>query len=109
MVFLPAILPPPITLWPFLLTAGALGITWQRFLAAFGAGRALRYGIEAWLAFAYGRRIVKLWSSTLQKWEPVIVWAFVSLTVVGAAWGLWKLRRASRQERSRSMRPSHAD
>ncbi len=109
-VFLPAILPPPIPLWPFLLTAGALGTTWRRFLTAFGCGRALRYGLEAWLAYVYGRHIIRLWSSTLQKWEPEILWSFVSLTVLGLAWGIWKLRRVSRQVGSaRNMHPSHAD
>lgn len=109
MVFLPAILPPPIPLWPFLLTAGALGTTWRRFLVAFGSGRAVRYGIEAWLAYVYGRHIIKLWSSTLDKWGPVILWSFISLSVLGAAWGIWKLRRMKRQEGSRSMHPSQAD
>jgi membrane protein YqaA with SNARE-associated domain len=109
MVFLPAILPPPIPLWPFLLTAGALGATWRRFLAAFGSGRALRYGMEAWLAFVYGRHIIQLWSSTLRQWEPVILWGFVSLTAIGAAWGAWKLRRDPHRElRTKSVRPSHA-
>ena len=110
MVFLPAILPPPIPLWPFLLAAGALGASWRRFLAAFGAGRALRYALDAWLAYEYGRHIIKLWSATLEKWEPVILWTFIALSVLGAAWGIWKLRRVSRQEgESRGMHPSHAN
>ncbi|MFZ0393185.1 MAG: hypothetical protein WCF17_04970 [Terracidiphilus sp.] len=85
------------------------GSTWQPFLAAFGSGRAFRYGLEAWLAYVYGRPIVQLWSSTLRQSEPVILWGFVSLTVLGAAWGVWKLRRVSPRERSyRSMHPSQA-
>lgn len=109
MVFLPAVLPPPIPLWPFLLAAGALGATWKRFLAAFGIGRALRYGLDAWLAYAYGRHIIKLWSSTLKQWGPVILWTFVSLTVLGLAWSIWKLRRASRPSQSgQQLHPSHA-
>jgi len=109
MVFLPAVLPPPIPLWPFLLAAGALGATWKRFLTAFGIGRALRYGLDAWLAYVYGRHIIKLWSSTLKQWEPVILWTFVSLTVLGLAWSIWKLRRSSRSgQRGRHLHPSHA-
>jgi membrane protein YqaA with SNARE-associated domain len=109
MVFLPAVLPPPIPLWPFLLAAGALGATWKRFLAAFGFGRVLRYGLDAWLAYVYGRHIIKLWSSTLKQWEPVILWTFVSLTVLGLAWSIWKLRRTSRPgQRDRHLHPSHA-
>lgn len=108
-VFLPAILPPPIPLWPFLLAAGALGAKWRRFLTAFGSGRALRYGLEGWLAWAYGRHILRLWSDTLHKWGPVILWGFVAVTLAGAAWGIWKFRRVSRKEHhGRALRPSHA-
>jgi membrane protein YqaA with SNARE-associated domain len=108
-VFVPAILPPPIPLWPFLLAAGALGVTWRRFLAAFGAGRLLRYGLEGWLAVIYGRPILRFWSVTLDKWGPAVLWAFIALSAAGVAWGAWKLRRGSRQEhRDRSLRPSHA-
>ena len=107
-VYLPAMLPPPIPLWPFLLAAGALGATWKRFLAAFGAGRTLRYGLDCWLAYVYGRQFMKLWSSTLNRWEPVILWSFVSLTAFGIAWGILKLRRFNRQNRSGSLRPSPA-
>lgn len=110
MVFLPAILPPPIPLWPFLLAAGALGASWKRFLAAFGGGRLLRYGIEGWLGITYGRRVIHLWSKTLEKWEPAILWAFVILTVAGAAFGVWKLRRDARHSRGgRAVQPSHAN
>lgn len=107
-VFLPAILPPPIPLWPFLLAAGAMGATWKRFLAAFGGGRLLRYGLEGWLAVAYGRHIIHLWSTTLDKWEPVILWGFIALTVAGAVWGIWKLRHAGKKQRGGSLSPSHA-
>jgi membrane protein YqaA with SNARE-associated domain len=108
-VFVPAILPPPIPLWPFLLAAGALGVTWRRFLAAFGSGRVLRYGLEGWLAVAYGRPILRLWSVTLDKWGPAVLWGFIAVTLAGVAWGIWKLRRSSRQEqRGESLRPSHA-
>ncbi|HKF48808.1 MAG TPA: VTT domain-containing protein [Terracidiphilus sp.] len=110
MVFLPAILPPPIPLWPFLLAAGALGASWKRFLTAFGGGRALRYGFEGWLGITYGRRVIHLWSKTLDKWQPAILWAFVILTLAGAAFSVWKLRRDARHPRGgRAVQPSHAN
>jgi hypothetical protein len=93
MVFLPAVLPPPIPLWPFLLAAGALGATARRFLAAFGSGRALRYSIVGWLAMGYGRRIVRAWSATLEQWSALILWTFILLTAVGLGFSIWKLRR----------------
>lgn len=98
-VFLPAMLPPPIPLWPFLLAAGALGTSWKRFLAAFGAGRLLRYTLDGWLAVMYGRRIIQLWSKTLDQWSGVILGCFIGITVAGAAYGVWQFRRKTRTER----------
>ena len=94
-VFLPAVLPPPIPLWPFLLAAGALGATASRFLAAFGSGRALRYSFIGWLAVRYGRHIVRTWSTTLERWSAPILWTFAILTVGGLAFSIWKLRRSA--------------
>src|SRR5580658_5370876 len=54
-IFLPAMLPPPIPLSPFLLASGALGVSRRRFLTVYGASRTLRYSLVAWLAIAYGR------------------------------------------------------
>ena len=99
-VFMPAILPPPIPLWPFLLAAGALGASWKRFLAGFGTARLLRYSLMGWLAIRYGRHMVKLWSATLEKWSGPIMGTFIVLTVAGVAFSVWKLRRSSRQEKS---------
>jgi membrane protein YqaA with SNARE-associated domain len=92
-VFLPAILPPPIPLSPFLLAAGALGVSWRRFLLVFGVARTLRYGLVAWLAVVYGRRVIRLWSGTLEKWSGPLVWTFAVVMVGGIAYGIWKLRR----------------
>lgn len=44
-VFLPALLPPPIPLLPFILAAGALGVSRRRFVAVYGASRTLRYAL----------------------------------------------------------------
>jgi membrane protein DedA with SNARE-associated domain len=91
-VFLPSILPPPIPLSPFLLAAGALGISRNRFLVVFGIARSLRYGAIAWLGVVYGRGVVRLWSATLQKWSAPLLWMFVSMVLIGVALGLWKWR-----------------
>ncbi len=91
-VFLPSILPPPIPLSPFLLAAGALGVSRNRFLIVFGAARTLRYGAISWLAVVYGRAMVRLWAATLQKWSTPLICAFLSMVVIGIALGIWKLR-----------------
>jgi membrane protein YqaA with SNARE-associated domain len=91
-VFLPAILPPPIPLSPFLLAAGALGVTRKAFLLSFSAARILRYSFVAWMAVVYGRRIVRLWAGTLEKWSGPLMWAFGTMVVFGICLGVYKLR-----------------
>ncbi len=91
-VFLPAILPPPIPLLPFALASGALGVSRRRFLAVFGAARGLRYSFIAWLGVTYGRRIVRLWSESLEKWSTPLLYAFLTLLAVGLCFGIWKIR-----------------
>jgi membrane protein YqaA with SNARE-associated domain len=91
-VFVPAVLPPPIPLLPFALASGALGVSRNRFLAVFGAARSLRYSFIAWLGVAYGRRIVHLWSGSLQKWSTPMLCVFLALLAAGACFGVWKIR-----------------
>jgi membrane protein YqaA with SNARE-associated domain len=91
-VFLPALLPPPIPLTPFLLASGALGVSRRRFLVVYGAARSLRYSLVAWLAVAYGRRVVRMWSGSLQKWSIPLLCVFVSLLIASLCYGIWKVR-----------------
>jgi membrane protein YqaA with SNARE-associated domain len=104
-VFVPAVLPPPIPLSPFLLAAGALSVSWRRFLLAFGAARTIRYSLIAWLAVVYGRRVMRLWSATLEKWSAPLIWTFVTLMVAGVGYGIWNFRR---QDAPRSDAPALA-
>jgi len=91
-VFVPPLLPPPIPLSPFALASGALGVSRNRFLAAYGAARILRYSFIAWLGVTYGRKIVRLWSGTLQTWSNPLICVFVGLMVAGLCYGIWKIR-----------------
>jgi membrane protein YqaA with SNARE-associated domain len=97
-VFLPAVLPPPIPLSPFVLASGALGVSRGRFLTVFGAARILRYSLIAWLGVVYGRHVVRLWTGTLQKWSTPLLWIFVPLLVGGVCVGIWKARRVNRSD-----------
>ena len=97
-VFLPAMLPPPIPLLPFALASGALGVSRKRFLVVFGAARSLRYSFIAWLGVTYGRRIVRLWSGSLEKWSSPLLCIFVVLLAAGACYGIWKIRRLRRSD-----------
>jgi membrane protein YqaA with SNARE-associated domain len=107
-VFLPAVLPPPIPLSPFVLASGALGVSRGRFLVVFGAARTLRYSLIAWLGMAYGRHVVRLWTGTLQKWSAPLLWAFVALLVGGVCVGLWKTRSVTKSDAAEE-RASQAD
>jgi membrane protein DedA with SNARE-associated domain len=91
-VFLPALLPPPIPLLPFALASGALGVSRRRFLVVFGAARSLRYLFVAWLGVTYGRKIVRLFSGSLQKWSTPLLCIFVALLVAGTCYGIWKIQ-----------------
>jgi len=84
---------PPIPLAPFLLAAGALGISRRAFLLTFGSARTLRYAFVAWMAVRYGRQIIHLWAGTLAKWQTPLLVAFITIIAAGLAMGIWKLRR----------------
>jgi membrane protein YqaA with SNARE-associated domain len=77
---LPALLPPPFPLTPFILTCGALDLNRLRFFVTFGAARLLRFGAEAVLARIYGRGVLTvLRSDTFQT----IVAAFIVVAIIG--------------------------
>jgi membrane protein YqaA with SNARE-associated domain len=109
-VFVPTMLPPPIPLSPFVLASGALSVSRGRFLVVFGAARALRYSLVAWLAVAYGRRVVSIWSGTLQKWSTPLLCVFVGLMVAGVGFGIWKVRAVRKSDAAKkpSSRTSRA-
>jgi membrane protein DedA with SNARE-associated domain len=91
MVFISAILPPPMPTVPFVLAAGALKYSPTRFLTAFTLGRVLRYGLEAYAASIYGRQILGF----LTRYQRPLLWIFVSLMIAGAVAGLvlWQRHR----------------
>lgn len=96
-VVIASLLPPPIPLMPFLVSAAALGVPRNRFMLAFGAGRVARYSFIAWLGVTYGRVVVRAWARYLQGWSTTIVWAFVILLVAAIAFGIWKYRHDARR------------
>jgi membrane protein YqaA with SNARE-associated domain len=100
-VFLPGILPPPIPLSPFIVAAGALGVPRNRFLAAFGAARCLRYSYLAWLGAVYGRHIVHVWSKALQQWSTPLLCVFMGLLLTGIGLGIWRTLCARKTDRNK--------
>jgi membrane protein YqaA with SNARE-associated domain len=59
-IAIPALLPPPMPMVPFLFAAGAMQYPVRKFLLALSLGRLSRYLILAFLAARYGRQIIGL-------------------------------------------------
>ena len=76
----PALLPPPFPLTPFILTCGALDVNRWRFFVTFGIVRLLRFGTEAVLARLYGRGVLAVLQS--EPFQMAII-AFVVVALLG--------------------------
>ena len=95
-VALPAILPPPMPLSPFVLAAGALHMSRKKFLTTFTISRAIRHSTAAWLGIHYGRHILNLWNRLSAKYAvPVLIvlWTAIGLSCAFAFWKLYKTSR----------------
>jgi membrane protein YqaA with SNARE-associated domain len=57
-IAIPAMLPPPVPMVPFVLAAGATQYPVKKFLLALTIGRAVRYSLLAFVAARYGRSAV---------------------------------------------------
>ncbi len=95
-VALPAILPPPMPLSPFVLAAGALKMSRQRFLAAFTLSRLLRHSTAAALGVYYGPQVLHLWNRFSRKWALPILIAIWAIILLSVAMGFWKIYKTSR-------------
>lgn len=95
-VVIAALLPPPIPLLPFLLGAGALGVTRKQVIIALALARGVRYGAEAALGALYGHEILRFWHKYLAGWSKVILYSFLGLVAAGIIFGIWKYRHDMR-------------
>ena len=82
-IAVPAILPPPVPVVPFVVAAGATDYPTKRFVGAMTLGRAVRYTLLAYFANLYGRRIIAVFS----KYGWPIVYALIAFAVVSALAG----------------------
>jgi membrane protein YqaA with SNARE-associated domain len=96
-VCIAALLPPPIPLMPFVLGAGALGVTRRQLFIALGIARTLRYGAEAAVAVVYGHQILHLWGQYLSGWSSIILYSFLGLLAASILFGVWQYRRNQHQ------------
>ena len=101
-VALPAILPPPMPLSPFVLAAGALKMSRPKFMWAFTFSRLARHAVAVWLGVHYGRVVIRFWNQFSEKWGTtilIVIWAGIAISLAFAFWQLWKTSHSVRAAR----------
>jgi membrane protein YqaA with SNARE-associated domain len=96
-IALPAVLPPPMPLSPFVLAAGALKMSKKRFMVIFTVSRGARHALAIWLGIYYGRHVLHLWNRFSAKWAATILsvlWAAIIISCVIAFWKLYKTSKS---------------
>ncbi len=96
-VSLPALLPPPMPLSPFVLAAGAVRMSRKKFMAAFTISRLVRHGIAIWIGIRYGHAFLRLWAHFSDKWATTILISIWTIILLSLAFAIWKLVRTSRE------------
>jgi len=89
-IALPALLPPPMPMVPFVIAAGALQYSPRRFLAAMTLGRVVRYCILAYLGAVYGR---KIFAVVLAHGEVALMVTIGVAVAVGVILVVWRYKR----------------
>lgn len=95
-IAVPAMLPPPFPIVPFVLAAGAMQYSRNKFLGALALGRALRYGILAALGLIYGRQFLRFFS----KYTKPTIYAVVAMSAIAGGASLWAYWRYRQQAKS---------
>jgi membrane protein YqaA with SNARE-associated domain len=96
-VALPAILPPPAPLSPFVLVAGASNMSRRKFMTAFVISRCVRHAIAAWLGVHYGRAVLHLWRRFSDRWGVTVLAILWTVILVPTVFAIVKLVRTSRE------------
>lgn len=96
-VALPAILPPPMPLSPFVLAAGVVHMSRRKFMTAFTISRLVRHIIAVWLGVHYGKHFLHIWAQFSKRWGVPILIAVWAVILVFTAVGIWQLYRVSKQ------------
>ncbi|MBV8050121.1 MAG: VTT domain-containing protein [Acidobacteriaceae bacterium] len=94
-VAVPAILPPPFPIVPFLLAAGALQYPRKKFLAALALGRGVRFTVIAGLGAIYGDAIVGFFS---KYYKPALA-ILIGLAIIAGVFGVIEYLRHRKDPR----------
>lgn len=90
------LMPPPFPFTACLLAAGALKVNTALFFVTLGLTRLFRFGVEAVLAYFYGRQIIGWLKSDTFEYIGMILFA---LAVIGTTIGTIRLIRKTRAHR----------
>jgi membrane protein YqaA with SNARE-associated domain len=101
-VAVPALLPPPFPIVPFLLAAGAMQYSRKKFLLALAIGRGLRYGILAYLGVLYGRQFLRFFN----RYTKPTLYVLIGLAIVAGALALITYLRYQKDAGDRKAMPS---
>lgn len=103
-VAVPAVLPPPAPLMPFLIAAGALRMPRRKFYPSFVVSRFARHALFAWLGVHYGDAILPIYNRLAERYGWIVllvVWGSVAFAAVYAGVKLWGLRNRRGHRRKR--------
>ena len=93
-VAVPAILPPPAPLMPFLIAAGALRMPRRKFYPSFIISRFLRHALFAWLGVRYGRAILPIYNRLTEEYGWILLLVIWGSVVFAAIYAFLKWRQA---------------
>lgn len=91
-VFIAVLAPPPVPTKLFVFCAGVAAVPLLPFLLATLAGRAIRYGIGAWLAVLYGQQALDM----VRAGSATLLWLLVPPVLVLAIWLFLRHRARAR-------------
>lgn len=97
-IAVPAVLPPPFPMVPFLLAAGALQYPPKKFLSALTLGRGIRFFLLAGMGAIYGTSIVAFFR---QYYKPA-VGVLIGLAVIGSILSFLEYRRMKKHRQQSS-------
>ena len=94
-IAIPAMLPPPIPLVPFVMAAGAAQYPVKKFVLSLSLGRAVRYGLLGFLAARYGRHILSFFRRFSGAGHVAIAGLFIASAASILFLILWKRHHAA--------------
>jgi len=102
-IAIPALLPPPVPMIPFVLAAGATKYSLKKFLAAMTLGRLARYSILSLLAARYGHGIIRF---IHQYGHPVVLSIIGVVAIIAVIFLVLRYGKKDTHERSPKQRPA---